>query len=152
MAEVQRARNSGRSGKVQELIRDSIEAAQARLETLEDEAQKLFQEVSTRVQKVSKKDWKELRGQVEKLRRAGLDAAEEWKDKAEEWRDKAQSFRGEAVDRLLELQVRAVKFLGVASREEVLELSREINKILKRLDEVQKRRSRKPARKPEAQA
>jgi len=146
MAELQKSRNAKNAGKVQELIRESIEAAQSRLETLEDEAQKLFHEVSTRVQKVSKKDWKELRGQMEKLRRVGLDAAEEWKDKA-------QNFRGDAVDRLLELQVRAVKFLGVASREEVLELSREINKILKRLDEVQKRRTRRPARKAaEAQA
>ncbi len=146
MAEAQKSRNSRSAAKVQEIIRDSIEAAQERLETLEDEAQKLFQEVSTRVQKVSKKDWKELRGQMEKLRRAGLDAAEEWKDKA-------QSFRSEAADRLVELQVRAVKFLGVASREEVAELSREINKILKRLDEVQKRRARRTARKvPEAQA
>jgi len=146
MAEAQKTRNARSAAKVQELIRESIEAAQARLETLEDDAQKLLHEVSTRVQKVSKKDWKEFRGQVEKLRRAGLDAAEEW-------RDRAQSFRGEAVDRLLELQVRMMKVLGVATREEVEELSKEINKILRRLDEVQKRRARRPARKaPVAQA
>ena len=146
MAEVQKSRNARSAAKVQEIIRESIEAAQERIESLEDEAQKLFQELSTRVQKVSKKDWKELRGQLEKLRRAGRDAAEEWKDKA-------QSFRADAADRLIELQVRAVKFLGVASREEVADLSREINKILKRLDEVQKRRSRRPVRKAaEAQA
>jgi ElaB/YqjD/DUF883 family membrane-anchored ribosome-binding protein len=145
MAEVQKARNA-KGAKVQELIRESIEAAQARLETLEGDAQKLIHEVSARVQKVSKKDWKEFRGQVDKLRRAGRDAAEEWKDKA-------QNFRGEAVDRLLELQVRAMKFLGVATREEVEDLSREIGKILKRLDEVQKRRVRRTARKAsEAQA
>jgi len=145
MADTQKVRGVKGTAKVQELIRDSIEAAQARLETLEGDAQKLIHDVSARVQKVSRKDWKDLRGQVERLRRAGLDAAEEWKDKA-------QSFRGEAVERLIELQVRAMKFLGVASRDEVEELSREINKILKRLDEVQKRKAKRARKAPEAQA
>jgi hypothetical protein len=36
----------------------------------------------------------------------------------------------------------------VASREEVAELSREINKILKRLDESRKRKAGKPTRRP----
>ena len=145
MADVQKARAAKSAAKVQEFLRDSIEAAQARLETLEGDAQKLIQEVSARVQKASRKDWKDFRGQVDKLRRAGRDAAEEWKDKA-------QSFRGEAVERLIELQVRAMKFLGVASRDEVEELSREINKILKRLDEVQKRKAKRARKAPEAQA
>ncbi|HVP68916.1 MAG TPA: hypothetical protein VMT17_16820 [Anaeromyxobacteraceae bacterium] len=143
MAEAKSARSAA---KVQELIRDSIEAAQARLESLEDDAQKLIHDLSARVQKVSRKDLRELRGQVEKLRKAGLEAAGEW-------RDRAQTFRADAVERLLELQVRTMKFLGVATREEVEELSKEINKILRRLDEVQKRRARRPARKaPLAQA
>jgi hypothetical protein len=38
-----------------------------------------------------------------------------------------------------------MKVLGVASREELEDLSREINKILRRLDELQKRRARRPA-------
>ena len=139
MTESQRTRSARGAMNVQGMIRESIGAAQARFETLEEEAQKLFDEVSARVQKVSKQDWKELRGRVEKLRKAGLEAAEEW-------RDRAQSFRADAADRLAELQTRAMRFLGVATRDEVEELSREISKILKRLDDVQKRRARKPAR------
>jgi ElaB/YqjD/DUF883 family membrane-anchored ribosome-binding protein len=133
MAEAQK-RNAKGNAKVEALVRDSIEAAQARLETMEADAQRLFQEVQARVQKMSKQDWKEIRGRVAKLRKAGREAAEEWKDKA-------QSFRVDAVHRLEDLQVKALKVLGVASREEVEELSREINKILRRLDEVQKRRA-----------
>jgi hypothetical protein len=115
--------------------------AQARLETLEAEAQKLLHEVSTRLQKVSGKDWAEMKERLEHLREVGM-------ERAEEWRDKAQEFRVDAAERLETLQVKALRFLGVASREEVAELSREINKILKRLDESRKRKGGKPVRKP----
>jgi len=151
MAETSRARSAKGGAKVQaqvqEFLRDSLEVAQTRLEALEGEAEKLFKEVSNRVTKVSKQDWKELRGRVEKLRKAGMIAAEEWKDKAE-------TFRGEVMDQVVELQSRAMKFLGVATREELEDLSREINKILRRLDDVQKRRARRaaPRKAPVAQA
>ncbi|HET8733257.1 MAG TPA: hypothetical protein VFM45_05730, partial [Anaeromyxobacteraceae bacterium] len=118
----------------------SVEVAQARLEVLEAEAQKLLHEVQTRFQKVSGKDWAEVKERLEHLREVGMERAEEWKDKA-------QGFRVEAAEKLETLQEKALKFLGVASREEVAELSREINKILKRLDE-KKRKAARAARKP----
>ncbi len=143
MPETTRGRK-GSGAKVQEFLRDSLEVAQARVGALEEEAQKILKDLSTRVGKVSKKDWKELRNRAEKLRKLGLEAAGEW-------RDRAETIRADAVDRLVELQARAVKFLGVATHDEVAELSREINKILRRLDDVQKRRARRPAqRKPAA--
>jgi hypothetical protein len=146
MAETSKGRN--RSGaKVQEFFRDSLEIAQARLGALEGEAEKLFKDVSTRVTKASRQDWKELRTRVGKLRKAGLEAAGEW-------RDRAETLRSDLADQLAELQGRAMKVLGVATREEIEDLSREIGRILKRLDELQKRRARRPAprKAPVAQA
>jgi hypothetical protein len=141
MAEAQKSRNAKNSAKVEGFLRESVEVAQARLETLEAEAQKLMHEVQTRFQKVSGKDWAEVRERLDHLREVGMERAEEWKDKAQE-------FRVEAAEKLENLQVSALRFLGVASREEVAELSREINKILKRLDESRKRKAGKPTRKP----
>ncbi len=141
MAEAQKSRSTKSNPKVEGFLRESVEVAQARLETLEAEAQKLLHEVSTRLQKVSGKDWAEVRERLEQIREVG-------RERAEEWKDRAQEFRVDAAERLEHLQVAALKFLGVATREEVAELSREINKILKRLDESRKRKSGKPARKP----
>jgi len=141
MTEAQKSRASKNSPKVEGFLRESVEVAQARLEIIEAEAQKLLHEVSTRFQKVSGKDWAEVRERLEQIREVG-------RERAEEWKDRAQEFRVDAAERLENLQVSALKFLGVASREEVAELSREINKILKRLDENRKRKAGKPTRKP----
>ncbi len=136
-----RKHHSAKTTKVEGFLRESVEVAQARLETLEAEAQKLLHEVQTRFQKVSGKDWAEVRERLDHLREVGMERAEEWKDKAQE-------FRVEAAEKLENLQVSALRFLGVASREEVAELSREINKILKRLDDSRRRKAGKPTRKP----
>ena len=141
MTEAQKSKSAKNSTKVEGFLRESVEVAQARLEVLEAEAQKLLHEVQTRFQKVSGKDWAEVRERLEHLREVGIERAEEWKDKAQE-------FRVDAAEKLENLQVSALKFLGVASREEVAELSREINKILKRLDDSRKRKAGKPSRKP----
>jgi hypothetical protein len=144
MTEAQKSKSAKNSTKVEGFLRESVEVAQARLEVLEAEAQKLLHEVQTRFQKVSGKDWAEVKERLEHLREVG-------RERAEEWRDKAQEFRVDAAERLETLQERALRFLGVATREEVAELSREINKILKRLDE-KKRKAARPARKSVAQA
>jgi len=140
MAEAQKSRAAKRSVKVEGFLRESVEVAQARLEVLETEAQKLLHEVSTRLQKVSGKDWADVRDRIEQFREVG-------RERAEEWKDRAQEFRVDAAEKLENLQVQAFKFLGVASREEVAELSRAISKILKRLDESRKGKSAKPSRK-----
>jgi hypothetical protein len=144
MSEAQKSKTAKNATKMEGFLRESVEVAQARLEVLEAEAQKLLHEVQTRFQKVSGKDWAEVKERLEHLREVG-------RERAEEWRDKAQEFRVDAAERLETLQERALRFLGVATREEVAELSREINKILKRLDE-KKRKAARPARKSVAQA
>ena len=144
MTETQKSRNAKNAAKVEGFLRESVEVAQARLEVLEAEAQKLLHEVQNRFHKVSGKDWADVKERIEHLREVGMERAEEWKDKAQE-------FRVEAAEKLENLQVSALRFLGVATREEVAELSREINKILKRLDE-KKRKAARTAKKPVAQA
>jgi ElaB/YqjD/DUF883 family membrane-anchored ribosome-binding protein len=143
MTEAQKSRATTNSPTMEKFLRESVEVAQARLETIEAEAQKLLHELSARLQKVSGKDWAEVRERLEAIREVG-------RERAEEWKDRAQEFRVDAAEKLETLQVKALKFLGVASREEVAELSREINKILKRLDDSRKRKAAaaKPARKP----
>jgi ElaB/YqjD/DUF883 family membrane-anchored ribosome-binding protein len=144
MAEAQKKTHPRNSARVEEFLRESVEVAQERLEQLEAEAQKVFHDVSVRLQKVSRKDWAEMRERLEHLREVG-------RERAEEWKGRAQGFRVDAVERLEALQEKALKFLGVATRDEVAELSREINKILKRLDD-RKRKAARAARKPVAQA
>ncbi len=154
MTEARRT-NQKAGRRVPEFLREPLEAAQARLEAFEDEAQRVWKELVQRskagrkevtelVQKLQKQDWHlpELRDRLEKLRETGL-------ERAQEWRDRADHLRAEAMERLLELQGRAVAFLGVATREQVEELSREVEKILTRLEKGA--RGRKPRRRAKRQ-
>ena len=142
------------SVKVPEFLREPLEAAQARLVEFEEEAQKVFKDLmqkgkesrkdfSDLVQRLSKQDWNmdELRGRVTKLRVQSMERAQELKGRAE-------SFRSEALVRLEELQTKAVTFLGVATRAEVEELSRELERLARRLVKSEKvRKARKAASK-----
>lgn len=131
--------------KVPGFLKDQLEQAQSRLGQLEEGAEKALKEL---VQKgrASRKDLEsilvriskddrvvDLRGRLEKFQRTGAVRAEEWKDKAE-------SFRSEAMERILELQGKAVSFLGVATKDEVEELHRELDRLAKRFDKGQKAR------------
>jgi polyhydroxyalkanoate synthesis regulator phasin len=139
---------SQRNPKVPEFLREPLEAAQARLESFEEEAQKVFKDLVQKgrasrkdfaelVQRISQQDgyMDELRGRVGKLRDQG-------KERAQALRGKAETFRSDAMERLELLQSKAIAYLGVASREQVEELSRELEKLVKRLD-----RPVKPAKK-----
>jgi hypothetical protein len=148
MSEVRKSISYKGGVKVPEFLREPLEAAQARLESFEVEAQKLMKDLSGRLQKVqkqvAKQEWPELKERLERMRETGL-------ERAHEWRGRADHFRVEAMERLVELQARAIKFLGVATREQVEELSREIEMVLKRLEKGGKRRARKPAHKAATQ-
>ncbi len=88
----------------------------------------------------------ELRVKLEHLQKTG------W-ERTEAWRGKADSFRAEALERMLDLQGKAVSFLGVATREQVEELQHELERLAKKIDNGQKARpSKKSASKGEGQA
>src|SRR6266567_1997227 len=127
--------------KVPEFLREPLETAQLRLAEFEEEAQRVLKDlvekgrasrkdVGELVQRLSRQDWKkmdDLRGRVTKLRDQGL-------ERAHELRGRAESFRSEAMEKLEELQAKAVAYLGVATREQVLELSRELERLSRRLE------------------
>jgi hypothetical protein len=148
MAETQKM-NGGRAMKVPEFLREPLEAAQARLEQLEVEAQKVLKDLVERgrasrkdlevmVQRLSKQDWNfpEMKHRIEKLREQGV-------ERAAGWRGKAETFRAEAMERVIDLQGRAISFLGVATREQVDEISKELDRLAKRIEKGEKTRRTK---------
>lgn len=139
--------------KVPEFLREPLVAAQARLGHLEDEAQRVLKEIKEKgrasrkdleqmVARLSRQDWTfpEVKQRLDKLREQGV-------ERATEWRGKAESFRSEALERMLDLQSRAVSFLGVATREQVDELSRELERLARRLERGERARRSKRATK-----
>jgi L-2-hydroxyglutarate oxidase LhgO len=132
-----------KSVKVPEFLREPLEAAQARLEVLEEETQRVLKDLMQRgkagrrevgeiFEKLARQDWniEELRSRFARFRTQGLELAAEWSDRA----------RTEALERLMELQSRAISFLGVASREQVEELSKELERLAKRLEKGKRAR------------
>jgi len=144
--------------KVPEFLREPLEAAQARLVEFEGEAQKVLKElvqkgkesrkdVADLVQRLSKQDWRmdDWRERVNRLREQG-------RERAQELRGRAESFRSDAMLKVEELQAKAVAFLGVATREQVEELSRELERLARRLDKADRaRKSKKAAKRPAAE-
>jgi polyhydroxyalkanoate synthesis regulator phasin len=149
---------NGRAMKVPEFLREPIEAAQARLGQIEEEAQRVFHDLMDRgrasrkdleqmMHSLSQQDWSlpEMRQRLEKLRDTGV-------ERAAEWRGRAESFRTEALDRMIELQNRAVAFLGVATREQVEELSKELDRLARRIEKAKPAKRAKKAGKSGTEA
>jgi len=143
MAEVHKL-NGGGPLKVPDFLKEPLEAAQVRLERLEGEAQRVWKDLMLKgrasrkdleqiVQRLAKQDWNmlEMRHRFDRLRAQGA-------ERAAGWRGKAESFRAEALERMVELQGKAVAFLGVATREQVEELSRELDRLARRIERGQK--------------
>lgn len=148
MAEAHKT-DSSRNVKMPEFLREPFVAAQARLEHLEEEAQRMLRDLMDRgrasrkdieqmVHRLSQQDWSmpEMRQRLEKLREQGV-------ERAVEWRGRAESFRAEALERVIELQNKAVAFLGVATREQVEELSKELDRLTRRIDKDKAKRAKK---------
>lgn len=157
MAETHRA-NGNLALKVPEFLREPMEAAQARLGQLEDEAQRVIKDLMVRgrasrkdiehiMRRLSKQDWTfpELKTRFEKLRGQGAERAAELKGRAE-------SFRAETLERVGDLHNRAVAFLGVASREQVEELSKELDRLARKLARSERAKRPRKAAKPPAEA
>ncbi|HSN90997.1 MAG TPA: hypothetical protein VLS93_07190 [Anaeromyxobacteraceae bacterium] len=149
MAEAKETRTAGpRALRVPAFLKEPLEAAQERLEQFEEEAQRLFKDLMNRgrasrkdleqmLARLSRQDWTfpELKHALERLRDQGAERAADLRGRAETWRT-------EALERISELHGRAVAFLGVASREQVEELSREIDRLTKRMEKGKARRKK----------
>lgn len=130
------AAKNGKFKKVPEFLREPIEAAQARLADFEEEAQKVLKdliakgkesrkEIGDLVNKLASQknlDLEDVRGRFEKWQKQGVERAHELYGRTEE-------FRSDALHRLEEVQRHAVQFLGVATRDQVEELSRELHRL-----------------------
>ncbi len=144
------------SKKIPEFLKEPLEAVQVRLVEFEEEAQRVFKELMQKgkesrkdlaelLQNLSKQDWK-MRDRVVTLREQGMERANELKGRVER-------FRAEAMEKLEEVQAKAVEFLGAASREQVAALSKDLERLARRLDRAEKMRkqTQKPARRPAAE-
>jgi polyhydroxyalkanoate synthesis regulator phasin len=144
--------NGNKAVKVPEFLREPLEAAQARLGQFEEDAERVLKDLMDRgrasrkefehiVSKLSKQDWTipEMKHRIEKLRDQGV-------ERAAEWRGRAETFRTEAMDRMTDLQGRAIAFLGVATRDQVEELSREIDRLARKIAKGGPKKARKAAR------
>jgi len=149
MAEIQK--NGAKSAmKVPEFLKDQLDQAQSRIVHLEETAQKALKDLIAKgkasrkdlevlLAKVSKDDRvTEFKGRLEKLQRTGA-------VRAEALRDRAENFREEALERIMELQEKAVSFLGVATKDQVEELHRELDRLAKRFEKSEKARPAKKA-------
>jgi len=157
MAEAQKA-NGKHPLKVPDFLKEPIEAAQVRLGQLEEEAQRVLKDLMLKgragrkdieqiVHRLARQDWTfpEMKHRLERLREQGVERAAELKGRA-------VSVRAEALERMVELQGRVVAFLGVATREQVEELSRELERLAKRIERGQHpRRAGKKGTKPSEQ-
>jgi hypothetical protein len=155
MAEVHKM-DGNQKLKVPEFLREQLEAAQVRLEQLEEEAQRVMKDLMLRgresrkdieqiLHKLSRQDFSfpEMKQRIEKLREQGV-------ERAGELRGRAENFRTEAMERMVELQGRAVSFLGIATRDQVEELSKELERLARRIDKAEK--ARRTRKNPKAQA
>ena len=130
----------GGSGKVPDLLKELAKKGKAGRKELEARLEKVVADAGVEARIA------ELKGRLDKLQKTG-------RQRTEVWRGKADSFRAEALERMVEMQGKVVSFLGVATREQVEELHREIERLVKRLDNGQKARpTRKNGPKGEGQA
>ena len=149
MAEAQRT-NGTTALKFRELFKEPMEAAQVRLGHLEEEAHRVWKDLLLKG-RASRKDMEQIlvrlakQGALPEVKHLLERLREQGAERAAEWRGKAESFRAEALERMVELQGKAVAFLGVATREQVEELSRELGRLERRIEQGQ--RARRPARK-----
>ncbi|HEY3447056.1 MAG TPA: hypothetical protein VGK67_11860 [Myxococcales bacterium] len=114
--------------KIADRFKDSLEQAQARLTTLEEEAQKVFQEVLDR----SKASRKEMSTIINRLNSGEIFD----KKTVKQWEGKARHVSADLAHRFEDLRSRAIQYAGVASRDQVDELARDLDKLSRKIDRL----------------
>jgi len=117
-------------------LKEKVAEAQARLKTFEDEAQKFLKEIVEKG-KASRKELDEILSRV-----SSGELLE--KMKSSEFTARAGEIQKEVVKGLDELQHRVLDFIGVATRDQVSDLSREIARLSKKVEKIA-RRTKRPA-------
>jgi hypothetical protein len=109
-------------------MRESLEQAQARLIGIEDEAQRVFKEIIDR----SKTSRKEMASMMAKLNGGELFD----KKTVKQWQGKARHVSADFIHRFEDLRSRAITYAGVASRDQVDELAKDLDKLSRKLDKL----------------
>lgn len=114
--------------RISEKVRESIEEAHARLTSFEDEAQKVVADL-LRKGRASRKEFKTL---IHRLNTHEILEASPMKDLS----GRAKHVREDLSHRLEVLVERAIAFSGVASREQVEDLARDLERLSRKLDKA----------------
>jgi hypothetical protein len=114
--------------KLADKFKDGLEQAQARLTELEEEAQKVFQEVLDR----SKSSRKEMSAIIGRLNAGELIDRKTMK----QWEGKARHVSADLAHRFEDLRSRAIQYAGVASRDQVDDLASDLDKLSRKIDRL----------------
>jgi ABC-type transporter Mla subunit MlaD len=111
-----------------DFLRGQADVIQSRIHDFQKEADKLASELSSRGQA----QIKELEKLVAKLESA------EWVDRSQELAERAKVFGGELAGHLEEFQGKLANFVGVATRDQVSDLAKELKALSKKIDSLMK--------------
>ncbi len=109
-------------------VREQLEGVQGRVHDLQKDAEKVFGEIAAR----GRESRKELDRLVAKIEKAG------WAEKPAEIADKAKLLGAEIADQIDELQGKAIRMVGVASRGQVDALAKEISRLGAKIESLAK--------------
>ncbi|MHB8418041.1 MAG: hypothetical protein ACYDCL_08185 [Myxococcales bacterium] len=110
------------------IVREQVQFVQARLSDFQKEAEKTLKDLADR----GRESRKELDKLIARLEKSG------WAERPGELAGKAKDFGVELASHLDELQSKAIQFVGVASREQVNNLSREIKRLASKIEHIAK--------------
>lgn len=138
--------------RIPEYLKEKVVDAQAALKNIEDEAQKFLKDIMEKG-KASRRELDELLTRVSTGEFMEKVKANEQASRAKvaqlanrvrtsEFASKAQGLQKELLGRLDELQHKVLEVVGVATRDQVSVLSREISKLSKRVEKIAKRSKR----------
>lgn len=109
-------------------VREQVQAVQKNLSEFQKEAEKMIEELAIK----GREPLKELDRLVARLEKSG------WAEKPVELAGKAKDFGTELVSHLDGLQDSVIQFVGVASRDQVESLTKEIRKLAVKVEGLSK--------------
>jgi DNA-binding MarR family transcriptional regulator len=111
-----------------EMVREQVQFVQTRLSDFQKEAEKTLKDLAER----GRESRKELDRLLARLEKKG------WVERQGELAGKAKDFGVELASHLDELQTKAIQFVGVASRDQVESLAREIKRLASKVESLAK--------------
>lgn len=114
--------------KFAERFRESLEQAQTRLNNLEEEAQKVLVEVLER----SKASRKEMANLLARFNGGELFDKQTMK----EWQGRAKHVSADLAHRFEDLRSRAIAYAGVASKDQVEDLAKDLDRLSRKIDKL----------------